>query len=86
MLALPAKCRRRLRTSNMIERFIEEIRRCEKVVRTFPNERSVWQLARGVLCAEQHEEWPTGRRYLKMDEFYRWKASHAEEQPLPKAA
>ena len=40
-LALPPKYRRRLRTSNMIERFIEEVRRREKVVRIFPNQRSV---------------------------------------------
>jgi transposase-like protein len=32
VLALPPKYRRRLRTSNMIERFIEEIRRREKVI------------------------------------------------------
>jgi transposase-like protein len=32
VLALPAKYRRRLRTTNMLERFIEEIRRREKVV------------------------------------------------------
>ena len=89
VLALPAKYRRRLRTSNMIERFIEEVRRREKVVPIFPNQRSVWRLV-GALCAEQHEEWSTGRCYLKMDEFYRWKTSHeetpSESQPLPVAA
>jgi transposase-like protein len=89
VLALPPKYRRRLRTSNMIERFIEEIRRREKVVRIFPNQRSVWRLV-GALCSEKHEEWSTGKRYLTMDEFYRWKASHeegsSEPQPLPIAA
>jgi transposase-like protein len=35
VLALPKKYRRRLRTTNMLERFIEEIRRREKVVRIF---------------------------------------------------
>jgi transposase-like protein len=64
VLALPPKYRRRLRTSNMIERFIEEIRRREKPVRIFPNGKSVWRHARGALCAEQHEEWSAGRRYL----------------------
>jgi transposase-like protein len=89
VLALPAKYHRRLRTSNMIERFIQEIRRREKVVRIFPNQRSVWRLV-GALCAQKHEEWSTGRRYLTMDEFYHWKASNAENssepQPLPMAA
>lgn len=86
VLALPAKYRRRLRTTNMVERFIEEVRRREKVVRIFPNEASVYRLI-GALCAERHEEWSTGRRYLKMDEFYEWKASvRSENNPLPVAA
>jgi transposase-like protein len=74
VLALPAKYRRRLRTTNMLERFIEEIRRREKVVRIFPNQDSAYRLI-GALCAERHEEWSTGRRYLTMDEFFEWKAS-----------
>ncbi len=57
VLALPPKYRRRLRTSNMIERFIEEIRRREKVIRIFPGVQSVWRLV-GALCVEKHEEWP----------------------------
>jgi len=70
------------------ERFIEEIRRREKVVRIFPNKKSVWRPV-GALCAEKHEEWSTGRRYLTMDEFYRWKADQDSPQnqrgPLPMA-
>lgn len=85
VLALPAKYRRRLRTTNMLERFIEEIRRREKVIRIFPNQQSAWRLI-GALCAEQHEEWSTGRRYLKMEEYFRWKASAGEDENLPKAA
>ena len=60
----------------MVEGFIEEIRRREKVIRIFSNERSAWQLV-VALCAEQHEEWSTGRRYLNMDAYYRWRATHA---------
>ena len=90
VLALPAKYRRRLRTSNMIERFIEEIRRREKVVRIFPNMQSAWRLI-GALCAEQHEEWGHGRRYLTMDAYVQWRAQleYADRQPnnpVPKAA
>ena len=77
VLALPSKYRRRLRTTNMLERFIEEIRRREKVVRIFPNQHSAWRLI-GALSAEQHEEWSTGRKYLTMEEFFRWKASLTE--------
>lgn len=75
VLALPGKYRRRLRTTNMLERFIEEIRRREKVIRIFPNLGSVERLV-GALCAETHEEWSTGRRYLTMDEFFEWKELH----------
>ena len=90
-LALPEKYRRRLRTTNMVERFIEEIRRREKVVRIFPNMQSAWRLI-GALCAEQHEEWAHGRRYLTMNEYFRWKANVGQTDgqqppnPLPKAA
>ena len=90
VLALPGKYQRRLRTTNMLERFIEEIRRREKVIRIFPNTGSVERLV-GALCAETHEEWSTGRRYLTMDEYFEWKASHqekkspAEEQSEPAA-
>jgi transposase-like protein len=55
MLALPEKYRKRLRTTNMLERFIQEIRRREKVIRIFPNMDSAYRLI-GALCAEAHEE------------------------------
>jgi transposase-like protein len=97
VLALPAKYRKRLRTTNMLERFIgdasspEEIRRREKVVRIFPNEQSAWRLV-GALAAEQHETWSTGRRYpwrcaiATMDAYEQWKASCAPPEPQPAVA
>jgi transposase-like protein len=54
VLALPAKYRKRLRTTNMLERFIEEIGRREKVVRISPNEQSARHLV-GALAAGQRE-------------------------------
>ena len=69
VLRLPKKYRKRLRTTNMLERLNSEIRRREKVVRIFPNERSAWRLI-GAYLMEQHEEWITGRRYFDMDEFF----------------
>ena len=53
VLALPGKYRKRLRTTNMVERFIQEIRRREKVIRIFPNIGSAERLV-GALCAETH--------------------------------
>jgi transposase-like protein len=78
VLALPGKYRRRLRTSNMLERLIQEVRRREKVIRIFPNKDSAWRLV-GALLAEKHEEWSTGRRYLTMDEFYQWREEQIKE-------
>jgi transposase-like protein len=82
VLALPGKYRRRLRTTNMIERLIEEVRRREKVIRIFPNVGSAWRLI-GALLAEKHEEWSTGRRYLDMAEFRNWKEQANRPEPEP---
>ena len=87
VLALPAKYRRRLRSTNMVERSIEEIRRRERVVRVFPTMSATHRLI-GARCAEQHEEGSTGRRYLTMDAFYAWEraqAEHAKAKPDPTA-
>jgi transposase-like protein len=81
VLALPEKYRKRLPTSNMLERFIQEIRRREKVICFFPNIGSSERLV-GALCAETHEEWSTGRRYLTMDEYFEWRADRSVEDDL----
>ena len=78
VLSLPEKYHRRLRTSNMIERLIQEVRRREKVIRIFPNKDSAWRLV-GALLAEKHEEWSTGRRHLTMDKFYEWREEQTEK-------
>lgn len=85
VLVLPKKYRRRLRTTNMLERFNEEIRRRERVVRIFPNVAAAWRLI-GALSCEQHEVWSTGRRYLNMDAFFAWKAALREAETARRAA
>ena len=62
---LPAGHRRRLRTSNMLERLNEEINRRTQVAGLFPNEGSALRLVSAVLM-EINEDWETGRRYLTM--------------------
>jgi len=62
----------RLRTTNTIERLIEELRQRGKVIRIFPNVDSDWRRI-GVLLSEYHEEWFTGRRYFDMAEYDQWK-------------
>lgn len=82
VLALPSKYRRRLKSTNMQERLIQEIRRRERVIRIFPNEDSALRLM-GALLAEIHEEWQ-GRRYLDMDAFQEWseEQSNAPEETV----
>ncbi|MCS3626855.1 transposase-like protein [Salinibacter ruber] len=85
VLALPGKYQRRLRTTNSLERLIQEIRRREKVIRIFPSRSSAWRLI-GALLAETHEEWSTGRRYLKMDAFEKWRREQTRPDPTKQDA
>ncbi|MBU4445286.1 IS256 family transposase [bacterium] len=59
---------RRIRTTNMIERVNQEIKRRTRVVRLFPNEASCERLISAVLV-ELHEEWLTGKIYLNTNEL-----------------
>lgn len=62
---LPESHRRRMRSTNMLERFNQELKRRSRVVRIFPNEASCIRLL-GTLSMEQSEEWETGKMYLNM--------------------
>ena len=62
---LPKGHRVRLRTTNNLERFHQEVKRRTRVVRIFPNRRSCLRLV-SALAMEQSEEWLTGSRYLTM--------------------
>jgi transposase-like protein len=62
---LPLVHHKHMRSTNLLERFNEEIRRRTYVVRIFPNAESCLRLVRA-LAAEQHEEWQEGSRYLNM--------------------
>lgn len=64
VLQLPHSQRRRLRTSNMLERLNQEIKRRTRVATLFPNEASLLRLVSAVLI-EVSEEWETGKVYLK---------------------
>lgn len=55
-----------MRTTNMLERFNEEIKRRTRVVRIFPNDDAAIRLITA-LAAEQTEEWLASRKYLDMD-------------------
>ncbi len=63
---LPVTHHKHLKSTNLLERFNQEIKRRTLVVRIFPNEASCLRLVRAV-AAEQHEEWMEGSRYLNTD-------------------
>jgi transposase-like protein len=71
VLSLPGQYRKRLRTTNGIERLNEEVRRRERVIRIFPNGESAERLL-GALLMEQDETWSTGRLYFDMRAYLEW--------------
>lgn len=64
----PKKHRRRIRTSNGVERLNREVKRRTRVAVLFPNKESALRLVTGILM-EIHEEWVTGKQYLDMTEL-----------------
>ena len=63
VFALPEPHRRRLRTTNALERLNRELHRRTRVATLFPNEASLLRLV-SAMAAEISEEWETGRVYL----------------------
>lgn len=62
---LPRAHHKHLKSTNMLERLNEEIRRRTRIVRIFPNEAACLRLVRA-LCSETHETWLEDSRYLNM--------------------
>lgn len=65
VFGLPAAHRRKMRTTNMLERINKELKRRTRVATLFPNEASTLRLVSAVL-SEITEEWETGKIYLNM--------------------
>jgi putative transposase len=65
---LPRQHHKHLKSTNMLERLNEEIRRRTYVVRIFPNAASCCRLVRA-LAVETHENWLEAHRYLNMDDL-----------------
>lgn len=63
---LPLAHHKHLKSTNLLERFNQEIKRRTLVVRICPDAASCLRLVRAV-AAEQHEEWMEGSRYLNTD-------------------
>jgi putative transposase len=66
VFSFPEGQRKKLRTSNLLERVNREVKRRTRVATLFPNEDSCCRLVTAVLM-EISEEWETGRRYIVFD-------------------
>ncbi len=67
VFTLPENLRKKLRSTNMVERLNREIKRRTRVATLFPNEASLLRLVSAIL-SETSEEWETGRRYLPKED------------------
>jgi putative transposase len=65
---LPLQHHKHLKSTNMLERLNEEIRRRTYVVRIFPNSDACRRLVRA-LAVETHENWLEAHRYLNMSDL-----------------
>ena len=65
---LPRQHHKHMKSTNMLERFNEEIKRRTIVLRIFPNEASCLRLIRS-LAVETHENWLEANRYLNMNDL-----------------
>ena len=63
---LPLAHHKHMKSTNMLERLNQEIKRRTHVVRIFPNPESCLRLVRA-LAVEMHENWLEAMRYLNMD-------------------
>ena len=78
---IPENHRRKMRTSNLAERQMKEIKRRTRVVGVFPNAESLLRLA-ATLLLEQNNQWQNDKRYLPeskdrpaLNEIYRKKVA-----------
>jgi len=80
---LPLAHHKHMKSTNMLERLNQELKRRSHIVRIFPNADSCLRLMRA-LCVETHEDWLEATRYLNMDELKEHKK--AALRNLPEAA
>ena len=66
VFTLPEAHRRRLRTTNSLERLNQELKRRTRVASIFPSESALERLVTALLM-EQSEQWETDKTYLTME-------------------
>jgi hypothetical protein len=79
---LPRQHHKNLKSTNMLERLMEEIKRRTLVVRIFPNAAACLPLVRA-LAVETHENWIEAMQYLNMEPLREQKKKHYESWEMP---
>lgn len=69
VMCMPYKYRQTLRTSNLLERENQELRKREKVIKVFPNAESAIRLM-GAVLLDHHKDWATRSRVFSMGEYF----------------
>jgi len=75
VMSIPIKYRKRLRTSNSIERPYQEIHRRKCVFLIFPNEASLIRVI-GALLMEMDERWSSGKKHFLMEEYLQFESTN----------
>ena len=75
---LPLQHHKHLKSTNMLERLNEEIKRRTHVVRIFPNTEACLRLVRA-LAVETHENWLEAHRYLNMNDLKELKKTNLRQ-------
>jgi hypothetical protein len=82
---LPSSHRKRLRTSNMLERLNEEVRRRIKIIGSFPNRDTAPRVISFILM-ERNDEWGSRKKYVTFKwlchrgaQFYRKDVARSEK-------
>jgi transposase-like protein len=81
---LPKEHHKHLKSTNVLERLNQELKRRTHVVRIFPNEASCLRLVRA-LAVEIHEDWLETHRYLNMEALAEQRKSQRREMELAAA-
>ncbi|MBN2168015.1 MAG: IS256 family transposase, partial [Actinobacteria bacterium] len=71
VLEFPEPHRKRIRTTNALERLNQEIKRRTNVARIFPNDASALRLITSI-AIEHSDEWETGRQYVDISLLDGW--------------
>jgi len=78
---LPREHHKHLKSTNMLERLNQELKRRTHIVRIFPNAESCLRLTRA-LAVEIHEDWIEAHRYLNMEALLEQRKANLHQVPM----